>query len=124
MKLEKKFPSTIQSLPKNYIYINCPKSSYADVFFWVEVNAGFKLIGLQCKNGKQKMMESKIMKEYNKTQKNVPCDHLLYVLMNHYNSTNDKGFADSEIVPSNLSNNCTVLDERGVLPHFWWIATF
>ena len=124
MKLDKQFPSTITALPKNYIYINCPKTSYADEFFWADIDSKPILIGIQCKNAKRKMTTSLIEKEFNKTQQKVKCDHLLFVLINHYNSNNDQGFADNSIVPLNLLEYCTLLDGRGLLPHFWWIATY
>ena len=56
MILDKKFPHgdfwLQNELPKNYIYINCPKTSFADVFFWVYVSNEWKLIGIQCKNAR------------------------------------------------------------------------
>ena len=72
--LKKRFPTSkywteelIANLPKNYIYINAPTTSYADVFFWVMNNGEYYLIGIQTKNKKATLSVHEIKTEWMKS---------------------------------------------------------
>ena len=51
------------------------------------------------------------------------CDYLFFVNPQATKKNYPYGLLHHSLVPGELGEYCFLLDGRGIIPHFWWIAT-